>query len=196
MSRDFILNTVRKNQPELIPLPEIPNFDLEENLLVQFIQITESIGSEVISVTSLEDIKKQIPFQTGKEYITSIDSFSDILNINSEAFHTKYKHPQDLKNIELAILSAEFGVAENGAVWLTDKAMGQRILPFITQHLAIILNKKDIVANMHQAYTKIGEQEYNFGLFLAGPSKTADIEQSLVIGAHGARSLTIYLIEN
>ena len=47
---------------------------------------------------------------------------------------------------------------------------------------------------MHHAYQQTNVFEEGFGVFIAGPSKTADIEQSLVIGAHGARSLTVYLL--
>ncbi len=89
----------------------------------------------------------------------------------------------------------DFGVAENSALWVTDDILGQRVSTFIPQYLAIIVNKKDIVATMHQAYERIGNQEYGFGTFIAGPSKTADIEQSLVLGAHGARGLTVFLME-
>lgn len=71
--------------------------------------------------------------------------------------------------------------------------MGERILPFVCQHLAIVLDSKDLVGNMHEAYGKIKPGSIGFGVFIAGPSKTADIEQSLVIGAHGPRSLTIFL---
>jgi len=66
---------------------------------------------------------------------------------------------------------------------------------FICQHLVLIINKKDIVGTLHQAYEKIEVNKEGFGLFIAGPSKTADIEQSLVIGAHGSRSTTVYVIE-
>jgi L-lactate dehydrogenase complex protein LldG len=81
-------------------------------------------------------------------------------------------------------------------LWLTDQDLGQRIAPFITQHLAIILQTDAIVPTMHQAYQLISEAEYGFGTFIAGPSKTADIEQSLVLGAHGARSLTVFLLRS
>jgi len=72
--------------------------------------------------------------------------------------------------------------------------MGQRVLPFITQHLAVIVNAKNIVATMHDAYSSIGVTTQGFGAFIAGPSKTADIEQSLVIGAHGPRSMSLFLL--
>ncbi|MBG7629483.1 MAG: LUD domain-containing protein [Bacteroidetes bacterium] len=74
--------------------------------------------------------------------------------------------------------------------------MQLRILPFITNYLVIILNIKDVCLHMHQAYKLIAERKRNFGLFISGPSKTADIEQCLVIGAQGAMSLTVFLIEN
>jgi L-lactate dehydrogenase complex protein LldG len=77
---------------------------------------------------------------------------------------------------------------------LEDQEMGLRALPFITEHLVIVLDAANLVANMHQAYERIGLQESGFGLFIAGPSKTADIEQSLVIGAHGAKSLRVVVI--
>ena len=63
--------------------------------------------------------------------------------------------------------------------------------PFICQHL--VINVKKTVPHMHAAYEELGKVNSGFGLFLSGPSKTADIEQSLVIGAHGARSLTVVI---
>ena len=102
--------------------------------------------------------------------------------------------PHSLENVELCILEAQFGVAENGALWLTEAQMGQRVAPFITQNLAVVVKKSDMVPTMHHAYDRIAQAEYPFGLFLAGPSKTADIEQSLVLGAHGSRSMTVFLM--
>lgn len=96
-----------------------------------------------------------------------------------------------LAEIEVLEIDGEFGVAENGAIWLSEEALPHRVAPFICQHL--VINIKKIVPHMHAAYEELGKVSSGFGLFLSGPSKTADIEQSLVIGAHGARSLTVVI---
>jgi len=83
-------------------------------------------------------------------------------------------------------------VAENGAVWVPEKNMIHRALPFIAQHLVLVVPASRLVATMHDAYASIAELG-GYGVFIAGPSKTADIEQSLVVGAHGARSMTVVL---
>jgi L-lactate dehydrogenase complex protein LldG len=74
--------------------------------------------------------------------------------------------------------------------------MGNRILPFSTEQLIIVIEAKNIVNNMHDAYAAIDIQENGYGVFIAGPSKTADIEQSLVIGAHGPTDLIVFIIHH
>jgi len=69
------------------------------------------------------------------------------------------------------------------------------VLFFLPQHLSIVLPSSQIVHNMHEAYAKAEPQKHAFSGFISGPSKTADIEQSLVIGAHGARSLTVLAVD-
>jgi L-lactate dehydrogenase complex protein LldG len=100
-----------------------------------------------------------------------------------------------LDTIEHAVLQGNFGVAENGAIWIEDKDIPNRIIPFITQHLILWLDVRMLVATMQNAYQQIRLKETGFGVFISGPSKTADIEQSLVYGAHGAKELTVLLLE-
>ena len=77
-----------------------------------------------------------------------------------------------------------------------ETAMGNRILPFITQELVLVLREEELVSTMHEAYQRIRINQEGFGVFIAGPSKTADIEQSLVIGAHGPVALTVLILKS
>jgi len=191
-SREKILSNVSANMPAKIPLMETPIFLNEEvNLIQKFSSVAVSIGSKVIAVNSYEEIE---------DYISR--TFDQAQRIASPLKQLSYYKPSDFqeltkpdsfKDIDLAIIDGHFGVAENGSIWVTEEIMGRRIVPFITQHLAIILPKKQICNLMHEAYDRIGKSNYEYGCFIAGPSKTADIEQSLVLGAHGPRSLTIFL---
>lgn len=100
-----------------------------------------------------------------------------------------------LEQVEVLELDGRLGVAENGAIWLMDEDLPHRVGPFICQHLVLYLPIKALVPHLHAAYEVLGRSNSGFALFLSGPSKTADIEQSLVIGAHGARSLTVVLLK-
>jgi L-lactate dehydrogenase complex protein LldG len=101
--------------------------------------------------------------------------------------------PHAYRDVDVVIAPAQFGVAENGAVWIDGAAVPIRAALFLAQHLVVLLPQGEIVDNMHQAYERIGSalSQSAFGCFMSGPSKTADIEQALVVGAHGPRSLTI-----
>ena len=85
------------------------------------------------------------------------------------------------------ILRAHFAVIENGACWITHTPEDDRTRYTLPTHIAILLDRTALVPTMHHAYERIRELGIeDFGLFLSGPSKTADIEQALVLGAQGA----------
>lgn len=102
--------------------------------------------------------------------------------------------PHALAEVDVALLPGHFGVAENGAVWVNDHGLSQRALYFVPQHVVLVVPADALVDTLHDAYERIAFEGRDFGCFIAGPSKTADIEQALVIGAHGPRSLTVFLV--
>jgi L-lactate dehydrogenase complex protein LldG len=104
------------------------------------------------------------------------------------------RDPHELEDVDVAVARGQFAVAENGAVWVTDAGIKHRAVLFITQHLVLVVPRDQVVDNMHQAYERLKFTGPGFGAFISGPSKTADIEQSLVIGAHGPRSHTVFLV--
>jgi L-lactate dehydrogenase complex protein LldG len=101
--------------------------------------------------------------------------------------------PHHLHDVDFCVLSAELGVAENGALWVTNHGGPNRAVCYLAQHLAVVVRASSLVHNLHQAYARISLGR-GYAMFLSGPSKTADIEQALVIGAHGARSCMVLLV--
>jgi len=192
-SRDSILNKIKSNQPSSVnELPDLSVLGLEKfDVIETYKTVLKGIGGFCEEVSSLDEVKNYIAthYPTEKRMITTIPELADI----AETDWTN-DDPHSLQNVELAVIKAHLGVAENSGLWVTDAILGQRVSPFIPQYLAIIVNKNDIVPTMQQAYERIGNLDYGFGTFIAGPSKTADIEQSLVLGAHGARGLTVFLM--
>jgi L-lactate dehydrogenase complex protein LldG len=194
-SRDRILAAVAANKPDLLPLPVLPDFEQEQNdasfILEKFKSTATTIGSRLFMVKDLEEVKAIVvdQFREGR-LITTLPELADIAETDLAAI----TDPHDLQDVELLVMRAHFGVAENSAVWVTDDLMQLRAAPFICQHLAVIINSKDLVQTMHEAYERIGNVDYGFAAFIAGPSKTADIEQSLVQGAHGPRSMTLFIL--
>ena len=192
-SRDSILNKIKQNQPQgLNELPSLePLKETDVNVLEQYKTVLKGIGGDPVEVANYSEVIDFVKehFDINKRILTTLPELSEIANLD-----WTNDDPHSLQNAELIVVKAHFGVAENSALWVTDDIMGQRISTFIPQYLAIVVNKKEIIAKMHQAYDRIGNQEYGFGTFIAGPSKTADIEQSLVLGAHGARGLTVFLM--
>jgi L-lactate dehydrogenase complex protein LldG len=200
-SRDQILATVKSNQPGPSELPpQHPAPSAGDDLTPHFIKILEAIGGNAFIVSTYDRIATILheQYPGTKRIITTCPQLTAHANFLPEA---PTGDPHTLEDVDLAILPAHFGVAENGACWITESQMIERALPFITQHLALIIHRNDLVATMHQAYDRIAILEaaagapYNFATFIAGPSKTADIEQSLVLGAHGPRSLTVFLLD-
>jgi L-lactate dehydrogenase complex protein LldG len=192
-SREKILQQIKLNKPSETILPSSIRFDSNfENTESKFIETLTAIYTEVIVVKN----KEALAAKAVELYASVVNRATTIPELGAWAdFSLNVSDPHELEMIEIAILQAEFGVAENGAVWISDQYLSHRALPFITQNLAFVIPRKALVNNMHDAYERL-QDTTGWGCFIAGPSKTADIEQSLVIGAHGARSMVIFLLED
>ncbi len=189
MSRESILKSIIANKPAKIGLPkpiEISNNEYRD-LTEKFIDMAKSAGSEIVEIDSMEKVMEWIIRQKSDGKV--------VFDLTQESVPTQqFLSIHDFSNSDIVVLRGQMGVAENGAVWIDEHDMLIRKLPFITSHLVLVLKKNKILKDMHQVYNQIDLKNTGFGVFIAGPSKTADIEQSLVIGAHGPIRHTILLL--
>lgn len=193
-SRDFILNSVRKNQPNSdVKLPEIPVFNNNsEPLIEKFKTQLERMGGQAFELLNIEEIK----VKTTQLYSEAKIICSTLPEIaGNKPIHPKTP-PHEFADVDVAIVRGKFGVAENGAVWLTHEDLVVNALGFLSQHLVILLDSKQLVRDMHQAYQRIELTQTSYGVFMAGPSATGDVEAVIIRGAQGVRSLTVFLLKN
>jgi len=190
-SREDILKAIKANKPELQPLPDLPHFEQPVADLGQaFREAAEGVGAKVIEINDWKELAAAVNerYPEAKKIVNQIEGL-DLARLD----WSQLTDAHELADVDVAIVEGKMGVGENAAIWIPETVLPERVLPFITQHLVIALPKESLVWNMHQAYERIGSDIPGFGMFLSGPSKTADIEQSLVLGAHGARTLMIAL---
>ncbi len=193
-SKELILKNIRENNlVKDVKLPNYDNFGIKfEDKFQTFSTMIESVGGKALLIDKAnldETIKKLYPDE--KQIACNLD-FCSLGNFDSNSFDD----PHALKDIDLAIVEGNFAVAENGAIWMKNENNRHRALYFIAQNIVIIIDEKEILNNMHEAYERISFEESGYGVFISGPSKTADIEQSLVIGAHGPKSGYVIFIKS
>lgn len=191
-SRADILAAVRRNRPGVLPLPRLARFEVPDgDLAARFTEAVTGGGGAVVMAKPGEVAGL---FAARFPAAAVVASTAPDLVVGTTDLHA-VEAPHDLADLDVLVCRGALGVAEDGAVWLPESRMGHRAAPFLTQHLALALDASALVWNLHEAYARLDVAAEGFGVFIAGPSKTADIEQALVIGAHGPRSLTVFLLD-
>ncbi len=200
-SKDEILNKLRKQSVPAVELPDLKAPELTQRWIqypdptAQFSEVLSGVGGVCYQVKDVAAAHQKLAelsaFTEAKKVCSQISECG-----NPNVSIADITDPHDFEDIDFAILPGEFAVAENGAVWITNDGGPARVLYFLAQHVALLVPASAVVNNMPEAYERLAFAENSFGTFMSGPSKTADIEQSLVIGAHGARSLIVFLVED
>jgi L-lactate dehydrogenase complex protein LldG len=202
-SKETILKAIRAARPPESPLPELGQvWTTYADRRRQFFETLAAVGGRAICVADIAGLNDQLvelPVYKEARWIVSHVPGVGAANVDLGAIRS----PDELAGVDVAILPGQFAVAENGAVWINDRGLPQRVIYYLCQHLVLVVPANEIVDHMHAAYERLavmgqggrsGFAEPVFGAFISGPSKTADIEQALVIGAHGPRSLTVFLV--
>ena len=190
MKKEELLNKLRRNVVRQFDMPSKPvDGIVYSDVANQFVEISKTVGAKVLEVKSSDDLNSVIrkAYPNAKIFASSINGIEADLNPDTIA------SAADLNGTDVGIIQGELGVAENGCVWI-PQTMKERAVCFISEELVILLDKDNIVSNMHEAYKRIQMPHYGYGVFISGPSKTADIEQALVMGAQAARGVTVILV--
>jgi L-lactate dehydrogenase complex protein LldG len=191
MSRDAILAAIRAARLAPVERPDVPvrisGFVPPTDVVVSFIEAAEAASAHVVRGRR-DDLATLLhaAYPARGRHVSAM---------SAPAIAEETALPHSFADTDVFVCEAALGVAENGAVWLPLSRLRHRAALFLTTNVIIVLDTSRIVGDLHRAYEAIDLSADGFGVFVAGPSKTADIEQMLVIGAHGAKSLTILLLD-
>ena len=195
-SREQILNALRGNVRERYDMPDLSGISpiTFDNPVEQFIKkATTTAGAKVIEMEPGDSLDEVVRCAYPDAKIIASNVKGVTAQLNPDTVETA----QELAAADVGVIAGAIGVAENACIWI-PQTMKEKAVCFASEYLVILLHKQDIVSNMHEAYARIEAsdeyfQQYKFGTFISGPSKTADIESALVYGAQAARGVTIVL---
>jgi L-lactate dehydrogenase complex protein LldG len=191
-TRDVILAAVRKSRPlPVVPLPELSKISHSgEPTLSCFRRQLVLMGGRSFEVADAAAARAKVAelFPAARVVYSAVDE------VPGNRCVKNVSDPHKLNDVDVGIVRSRLGVAEAGAVWLTEGDLVVNALGVLSQHLVVLLDPSSIVETMHDAYAQIDLTGSSYGVFMAGPSATGDIEGVIVHGAQGARSMTILIL--
>jgi L-lactate dehydrogenase complex protein LldG len=174
-----------------VPLPEIQEFPQKsEPILPYFRRQLELMGGTSLEVADATSARAKVTelFPAAKVICSAT---AEVLGFNRVQ---DVPDPHQLNDVDVGIVRSPLGVAEAGAIWLSQNELVVNALGVLSQHLVVLLDPTAVVETMHDAYGRLELAASPYGVFLAGPSATGDIEGVIIHGAQGARSLTVLLL--
>lgn len=191
-NKEDILAKIRAAKRESYPMPDLDSLrpNTYQAPAEEFIKACAATGANVIEAKPGESLDALAlrAYHEAKAIASNVEGLSAATkNPDTVA------EAQELNGTDVGVVRGEIGVAENGCVWI-PQAMRERAVCFIAEQLVILLDRRNIVSNMHEAYARTDLGGYGYGCFISGPSKTADIAQALVMGAQAARAVTVVLL--
>ena len=182
--RDEILRNLKRAlegvEPGSYDLSSVQSISFSDPV-EQFIKMVMAVGGEVIRKPADQLDGWLAEAFPGKEILNALDG--DFDRFQNQA-------------TDVLVIRSECGVAENGAIWVGmshPEGTAHRALLFLADTLVILTHPTKIVHTMHEAYARLKGSSFDYGSFISGPSKTADIEQALVIGAQGPGRAVVWL---
>ena len=191
MKKEALFEKLRANTRQQYDKPDVTGIAAIHypDVVAQFVSMSQTVGGRVERIGRSDDINAVVRrlYPEARTFASSLP-YVTIAQVNPDTV----SDVSELNGTDVAILEGEVGVAENGCIWI-PQTMKERAVCFISEELVIVLDASNIVDNMHEGYRRISVPQLGYGCWISGPSKTADIEQALVMGAQAARGVTVLL---
>ncbi|MDP4023198.1 LUD domain-containing protein [Methylobacterium sp. NEAU 140] len=190
-ARDGILAAIRANRPAGDhPLPDVPLFAplVGDDLTAEFGARLQRMGGRIAPGTAQDPLAGVRERLAGAKVVASA-----VPEVAGNRDLAAIARPQDVDDVDVAVVRAVFGIAETGSVLFTQDELVVNAVAYLAQHLVVLLDPADILPNVQAAYRRPEFGRAAYAVLHTGPSATADIEGVLIHGAQGVRSLSVVL---
>jgi L-lactate dehydrogenase complex protein LldG len=188
-TREYILGKVHRNQPAPRELPAIPAFHREpESLISEFEKALKDMAGELV-----ESPPSNFPAYLRGKFPDAKNICSVVPEYSGNKKPEDYNNWSDAADIDVTIVRSPLGVAETGSVLLTENELRVNTIAFLAHDIVILLDPKEIVENIHDAYQHPAFRETKYAVLMTGPSGSADIAGNTVHPAQGVMTLTVIL---
>jgi len=190
----------RLEQPESGPIPQRARGDAVA-LLERFIAMLEKQNAKVMELGALRELpgavsaelmQRNLPqrLRTGAD-----DMFADIAWEGTLERLSGPAQPDDCASLSRALA----GAAETGTLFLASGADNPSTLNFLPEMHMVAIRREDIVGSYEKAWSRFRDRYGRRRLprtvnMISAPSRTADIEQTLIKGAHGPKELIVFIV--
>lgn len=189
------------NHPKGV-IPERAQVDRAKQVKM-FIERAESVQATVKRVASPDDVPKAVSaYLRARNLPSSVRMGSDSLLKSmpwdaAKALEVK-TGPSDGDDLA-GVSHAYAAIAETGTLVLTSGPANPTTINLLPDHHIVVLEADDIVGDLETVMTKLRRTSRKGPLprtvnLVSGPSRSADIEQTLILGAHGPRALHVIVV--
>jgi L-lactate dehydrogenase complex protein LldG len=188
-TRELILDNVRRNQPAPRELPAVPVFHREPGPLVSaFEKALKYMAGEFVERPP-SDFSAYLheKFPRAKNICSALPEYSGTSRPED------YNNWSDAAGIDVTVVRSPLAVAETGSILLTESELRVNTIGFLAHDIVILLDPKDIVENIHDAYQHPAFRENKYAVLMTGPSGSADIGGKTVHPAQGVKTLTVII---
>ena len=194
LSKNTILDAVRANQPAAQPMPTIPHF--HTNDLADLVNTFRESIARMAGVVVTDVLKDDVPdldsflrakFPDAKVICSAIPEYAGTIQPAS------FNHWSEASTIDVCVVRSPMGVAETGSILLSDFELQVNTIAFLAHDLVVLLDPKQIVANIHDAYEHPHFKLRPYSVLMTGPSGSGDIGGVVGHPAQAAKTLTVLL---
>jgi len=182
-------------------LEEMPMYPPDEEILeVTFAeQFTAVSGQFVFCEDEIQFIESLLTLAEERKWTKIYCWEPELQQILTQYEYPFYETDRDFDQAQVGFTLCESLIARNGSIMLSNANMAGRRLSIYPPVHIVLAYTSQLVPDLKDAFKlikqKYGAQVPSMITTVTGPSRTADIEKTLVLGAHGPKELFVFLLD-